>query len=276
MVNRIWMHHFGRGLVATPANFGRTGAPPSHPELLDWLATEFVRNGWSVKVMHRLMMNSSAYRQSSRFDLTLHAGDPDNTLLSRMPLRRMEAEALFDSILKVTGTFDPTPFGPPVEVEVKPEGEVVATGTRAGWRRSVYVLQRRKTPVTILEVFDQPPMSPNCVERRQSTVPTQALQMMNSDLLQQHSRYLAGRLIDEFGSDREKQVHALYLRALSRPPTAQETEQATGGIDALTKQWTTHLAQEKNDAPVKLTAEWRALADFCKAMLSSAEFLYVD
>ena len=100
--------------------------------------------------------------------------------------------------------------------------------------------------------------------------------MMNSDLLQQHSRYLAGRLIDEFGNDREKQIRALYLRALSRPPTAKETLQATSEIDALTKQWMAHLAQEKSDAPVMSTAEWRALADFCKAMLSSAEFLYVD
>jgi len=276
MVNRIWMHHFGRGLVASPANFGRTGTPPSHPELLDWLATEFVRSGWSVKAMHRLIMTSNAYRQSSRFDPTIHQGDPDNVLLSRMPMRRMEAEALYDSILKVAGSYDSTPFGTPVEIEVKPEGEVVAKGTKAGWRRSVYVLQRRKTPVTILELFDLPPMSPNCVERRQSTVPTQALQMMNSDLLQQHSRYLAGRLIDEFGNDREKQIRALYLRALSRPPTPQETQQATGEIETLTKHWTTHLEQEKTDAPVKPTAEWRALSDFCKAMLSSAEFLYVD
>jgi uncharacterized protein DUF1553/uncharacterized protein DUF1549/cytochrome c len=276
MVNRIWMHHFGRGLVSSPANFGRTGAPPSHPELLDWLATEFVRSGWSMKTMHRLIMTSNAYRQSSRFDPAIHQGDLENVLLSRMPMRRLEAEELYDSILKVAGRFDPTPFGPPVEIEVKPEGEVVAKGTKAGWRRSVYVLQRRKTPVTILEVFDLPPMSPNCVERRQSTVPTQALQMTNSDLLQEHSRYLGGRLIDEFGNDREKQIRALYLRVLSRPPTPQETQQATGEINTLTKEWMALLAQEKSDAPVKSTAEWRALADFCKAMLSSAEFLYVD
>ena len=152
----------------------------------------------------------------------------------------------------------------------------MAKATKAGWRRSVYVLQRRRTPVTILEVFDQPPMSPNCIERRQSTVATQALQMMNSDLMQQHSRYLAGRLIDEFRSDHEKQIQALYLRAVSRFPTATETSQATAEIDELTKQWASHLAQEKNDAPLRSTAEWRALADFCKAMLSSAEFLYVD
>jgi hypothetical protein len=244
--------------------------------LLDWLATEFVSSGWSMKAMHRLMMTSNAYRQSSRLDPAIHTADPDNILLSRMPLRRLEAEELYDSILKVAGRYDPTAFGPPVEIEVKPEGEVVAKGTRDGWRRSVYVLQRRKTPVTILEVFDLPPMSPNCVERRQSTVPTQALQMMNSDLLQEHSRYLGGRLIDEFGSDREKHIRALYLRALSRPPSSQETQRAEGDIDVLTKHWIAHLVKEKSDAPVKTTAEWRALSDFCKAMLSSAEFLYVD
>jgi hypothetical protein len=193
-----------------------------------------------------------------------------------MPMRRLEAEALYDSILKVAGRLDPTPFGPSVGIEVKAEGEVVASGTKAGWRRSVYVLQRRQTPVTILDVFDLPPMSPNCIERRQSTVPTQALQMMNGDLLQQHSRYLGGRLIDEFGDDREKQIRELYLRALSRPPTQQEIPQATGEIETLTKQWIDHLTQEKNEAPVGPTAQWRALSDFCKAMLSSAEFLYVD
>ncbi len=217
MVNRIWMHHFGRGLVASPANFGRNGVPPSHPELLDWLATEFVRSGWSMKAMHRLIMTSAAYRQSSRRWLGVHQADPDNLLLSRMPMRRMEAEVLYDSILKVTGSLDPTLFGPPVEVDIKPGGEVVAKGTKAGWRRSVYVLQRRRTPMTMLEVFDLPPMSPNCIERRQSTVPTQALQMMNSDVVQERSRYFAGRLIDQFGNDREKQIQALYLRALVTP-----------------------------------------------------------
>ena len=226
--------------------------------------------------MHRLIMTSAAYRQSSQVDPAVHQADPDNVLLSRMPMRRMEAEVLYDSILKVTGSLDPTLFGPPVEVDVKPGGEVVAKGTKAGWRRSIYVLQRRKTPMTMLDVFDLPPMSPNCIERRQSTVPTQALQMMNSDVVQEHSRYFAGRLVDEFGNDREKQIQALYLRVLSRPPTGQEIKLAISEIDVLTKQWVTHLENEKNDAPIKSTAEWKALSDFCQAMLSSAEFLYID
>jgi hypothetical protein len=276
MVNRIWMYHFGRGLVASPSNFGRNGVPPSHPELLDWLATEFVRSGWSMKAIHRLIMTAAAYRQSSHVDSVVQRGDPDNLLLSRMPMRRMDAEVLYDSILKVTGSFDSTLFGPPVEVDIKPEGEVVAKGTKMGWRRSVYVLQRRRTPMTMLDVFDLPPMSPNCIERRQSTVPTQALQMMNSDVVQERSRYFAGRLVDEFGNDREKQMQALYLRALSRPPTEQEIRLATNEIDALTKRWRVHLENEKNDAPVQSTAEWKALSGFCQAMLSSAEFLYID
>jgi hypothetical protein len=276
MVNRVWMHHFGRGLVASPANFGRTGVAPSHPELLDWLATEFVRGGWSLKAVHRLILTSTAYRQSSRIEPTLQQADPENVFLSRMPLRRMDAEVLHDSILKVVGRLDPTPFGPPVEVEIKPEGEVVAKGSISGWRRSIYVLERRRTPLTLLEAFDLPPMSPNCIERRQSTVPTQALQMMNSDVILQHSRYLAGRLIDEFGDNWERLVDHLYLRALSRHANSEEIKQALEGITEVEKQWKIHLENEKYEAPKLSTARWRALADFCHALLSSGEFLYID
>jgi Protein of unknown function (DUF1553) len=276
MVNRIWMHHFGKGLVASPANFGRTGVPPSHPELLDWLATEFIRSGWSLKAVHRLIVTSTAYRQSSRIEPTLQQADPDNVFLSRMPLRRMDAEVLHDSILKVTGRLDPTPFGPPVDVELKPEGEVVAKGTKAGWRRSIYVLERRRTPMTLLEVFDLPPMSPNCIERRHSTVPAQALQMMNSDVMLEHSRYFAGRLIDEFGDNQEKLIDQLYFRVLSRHASTHEIKQTIEGIADVEKQWRIHLEDERHEAPKLPTARWRALADFCHALLSSAEFLYID
>ncbi len=276
IVNRIWMHHFGKGLVASPANFGRTGVAPSHPDLLDWLATEFVRSGWSIKTMHRLIMTSTAYRQTSKINAAGQQIDPENLLLSRMPLRRMDAEVVYDSILKVTGRLDPTPFGPPSEVETNPEGEVIAKGSKAGWRRSVYVLQRRRTPMTMLDVFDLAPMAPNCIERRQSTVPTQALQMMNSDVVREHARYLAGRLIDEFGEDRARQIESLYLRALSRRAAAEEIELAGNQIAQLMEHWRAHLEKEKYEAPKAPTAQWRALADFCQAVLSSGEFLYVD
>ena len=117
LVNQLWMRHFGRGIVASPANFGRSGLPPSHPELLDWLATEFVASGWSIKHMHRLMMTSTAYRQTSQTSEDLEAADPENELLSRMPLRRMDAETLYDSILRVTGRLDEEMYGPPSKLE---------------------------------------------------------------------------------------------------------------------------------------------------------------
>jgi cytochrome c553 len=276
MVNRIWMHHFGRGIVASPANFGHTGSPPSHPELLDWLATEFVRQRWSVKAMHRLIMTSSAYRQTSRIDAKAHEADPDNVLISRMPMRRLDAEALYDSVLAVTGRLDPAQFGAPAEIDMKPDGEVTAKPAKAGYRRSIYVLQRRVYPMTQLDVFDLPQLGPNCIERRQSTVPTQALQMMNGDTLRELSRYMAGRLIDEFGEDERKQIGQAYLRAYSRQPSQAEMETALQGIGELKTQWMSHLEQEKPETPKMYTARWRALADLCRTLLSSAEFLYVD
>src|SRR4030095_7632027 len=138
IVNRIWYQHFGQGIVSTPNNFGKMGTQPSHPELLDWLATEFVRRGWSIKALHRILMLSTAYRQSSRPDPTLHVADPDNSLLSRFPMHRMGAESRGDAILRVSGRLDPRRFGPADEVETRPDGEVVT----ASARRSVYLLQR--------------------------------------------------------------------------------------------------------------------------------------
>ena len=276
MVNRIWMNHFGRGIVASASNFGRLGSLPSHPELLDWLATEFVARGWSMKSIHRLIMTSGAYRQSTQLPAAA-AKDPENALLSHMPLHRMDAEQLNDSILQATGDLDSTPFGPPVEVETKASGEVDGKGThKKGWRRSVYVLQRRTTPPTMLEVFDLPPMSPNCIQRGYSTVATQALQMTNSPVVREHSRYLAGRLLDESPADQSKQVEQLYLRALGRRATHAETEAAIGDLAKLRSHWEEYLRKEKDGAPVTPTAAWYALADLCQAVLSSAEFVYID
>jgi hypothetical protein len=276
MVNRIWMHHFGRALVATPANFGRAGAKPTHPELLDWLATEFVRGGWSVKAMHRLIMTSAAYRQTSSIDGRAREADPENLLLSRMPMRRADAEVIHDSILRATGRLDATRFGPPAQVDVKPDGVVVAKATKAGYRRSIYVLQRRMTPLTLLDVFDLPSMSPNCIERRQSLVPTQALELTNGETLKELSRFMAGRLIDDLGEDARQQVEQIYLRALSRRPDEAELTVAMAGLSQLAKQWTAHLENQPVEAPTRYTARWRALADLCQTILSSAEFLYVD
>src|SRR5262249_30537457 len=151
------------------------GTPPTHPELLDWLATEFVRQGWSTKAIHRLLMTSSAYRQRSDVTADLEKLDPDNRLLSRMPLVRLDAEALYDTLLLVAGRLDATPFGPADAVRVRADGLVMPEGTARGWRRLVYVRQARKSLPTHLENFDAPQMNPNCLERRESTVAPQAL-----------------------------------------------------------------------------------------------------
>jgi mono/diheme cytochrome c family protein len=276
MVNRVWMHHFGRGIVASPSNFGHLGTPPSHPELLDWLATEFVARGWSIKSIHRLIMTSNAYRQSSQVNESSSV-DPDNALLSHMPMHRMDAEQLHDSLLRVTGELDGTAFGPPVPVETKASGEVAGQGShKQGWRRSVYVLQRRTTPPTLLEVFDLPPMSPNCIQRGYSTVATQALQMTNSPVTRDHARYLAGRLLDESPDDQSQQIAQLYLRALGRRATQHETEAAIADVTKLRRYWEDYLRQQKQDGPIASTATWYALADLCQAVLSSAEFIYID
>ena len=276
MVNRLWRHHFGRGIVETMSNFGKTGAPPTHPELLDWLATEFVDSGWSLKKMHRLMMTSVAYRQSAIATSDATAADPENKLLSRMPLRRMDAEQLHDSMLLATGRLSAERFGPPVPVEKTPSGEVVEKASGDQWRRALYLLQRRTTPVTMLEAFDLPAMSPNCTERALSTVSTQALEMRNSPVVIEHARYLAGRLLDEFNGNAARQIEETYLRTVSRRPSAEEAARATTALDRLERQWRAHLAEKKSTAPHALTARWHALGDLVHAMLSSAEFIYVD
>lgn len=291
IVNRIWQHHFENGIVPTPDNFGHTGVPPTHPELLDWLATEFVRDGWSFKALHRLIMTSSAYRQTSHFDPAAVAGkDDDNALLSRSPLRRMDADQIRDSILKVSGRLDPTPFGPPEGVEVTPEGEVLSKAVpyacaggvclvpakQSEVRRSIYSLVRRETPLTLLEVFDAPQLQPNCLKRGYSTVPTQALQLLNDEKIREHARYFAGRVIDSAGDDLAKQVERAYMMALSRPPTQQEIATGVGAIQNFTRQWREKLEKEVPAEPRQAKAKWLGLASFCHVMLNSPDFVYID
>ena len=276
-VNWIWQHYFGRGIVQSEGNFGRTGTPPTHSELLDWLATEFVRSGWSLKAIHRLILTSGAYRQSSRYDRTRHGSDPDNILLSRFPLRRLDADAIRDSVLRVSGRLNPTPFGPPDDTEAKPDGEVVAKDSPEGMRRSIYLLQRRSKPLTMLEAFDAPQLRPNCLRRTHSTVPSQALQMMNSETLRTNSRYMAGRVIDAAGGDPAKQVERVYLAALSRSPTEREQAAGVSALARMTEAWMRQL--DEGPAPMEpkqAKARWLALATLCHTVLNSAEFLYID
>ena len=276
LVNQLWMRHFGRGIVASPSNFGRSGMAPSHPELLDWLATELVSSGWSIKHMHRLMMTSAAYRQSSQTDDALLAADPENILVSRMPMRRMDAEEVYDSILRVSGRLDAEPYGPPSELEIKESKEVVAKPTSRGYRRSLYVTQRMQTPLTLLEAFDLPKMTPNCIERGTSTVSTQALQMMNGSDVWEHSRFMAGRIIDEVGVDAGEQIDALFLRALARRPTPQEKQDSLDGLEEFARLWPARLEKDHEAAPTGWTSRWLALASLCHTVLNSAEFSFID
>ena len=276
MVNRVWQYHFGRGLVDTPANFGRAGALPSHHELLDWLAIEFVRSGWSIKALHRLIMISTAYRQSSRFDESLHVVDPDGVLLSRFPFRRLDAEAIRDSLLRVSGRLDDRPFGPADDFAMDDSGEVVATSTPNGYRRSIYLVRRRQRMHTLLELFDSPAMVPNCVERVQSTVPTQALQLFNSKFVRECSRSLAVGVIDLVGDDRPSQMRRIYLKAFVRSPTEVELERNLSALDDLSRRWAEHLPATAPDEVSSGEAYRHALATFCHVLLNSPEFIYVD
>ena len=275
-VNQMWKRHFGRGIDASVSNFGHSGVPPSHPELLDWLATEFVQQSWSIKAMHRLMLTSQTYRQASVVDAATLAADPENVLLTRMPLHRMDAETLYDSMLTAAGRLDPAMFGSPTEVDIRPDKEVTVKSTPAGFRRSIYVLHRRQTPVSLLDAFDQPAMTPNCTERRRSNVATQALHMMNGSMTWELARYMAGRVIDEAESDRAKQVELIYLRTYGRPPDKEEVRLGTQAIEDFRKQWPARLATDSGDAPRAASANWLAVANYCHAILNTAEFSFVD
>ena len=191
IANRVWMHHFGKGLVATPADFGRLGTPPTHPDLLDWLADELIAQDWSMKSLHRQIMLSTAYRQSSRRDPERNAIDPENHYYSRKDIIRLDAETLTDRMLAASGQLDLTLFGPPVPVKEDETGQVVVDGEQR--RRSLYLMQRRSQPVAMLQAFDAPVMQTNCEVRPSSTVATQSLMLMNGDFVLQRAAQLATR-----------------------------------------------------------------------------------
>ncbi|WP_417851247.1 PSD1 and planctomycete cytochrome C domain-containing protein [Thalassoglobus sp.] len=269
MVNRIWYHHFGTGIVASLDNFGKKGERPSHPELLDWLAVEFMQRGWSIKEMHRLIMNSQTYRQASRVTEQHLERDPSNILLSRMPMRRMNAEALRDSTLFISGKLDFSPGGPPDSVSIDRDGLVSANPTSTGgWRRSLYVQYRRTEIPTMMETFDYPEMGPNCVSRTVSIVSPQSLMLMNNSRVYELSQILAKRVRDELpGSDKdnlEKQIEHVYELMLSRRPTDQEKQVGIEAIKELQM-----LSESDGEAP-------QPLETYCHTILNSAAFLYID
>ncbi len=261
LVNRVWKHHFGTALVASVGNFGKAGTVPTHPELLDWLAREFVARGWSIKALHRVMVTSATYRQSSLASEEAISRDPDNRLYSRRILQRMDAEALHDTILFIAGRLDETPFGPPDALNARADGLITPAGTPKGWRRSVYVSQERKQVPTLHEVFDLPQMNPNCLERRESNVATQALHLWNDGLVRSLAEQFAKRVARTAGDDPRRQVELAFQLAAGRLP---DPDERTAALETLAR-----LNGQNLPAGTAVTA-------LCHTLLNSALFLYID
>ena len=261
MVNRIWQHHFGEGIVRTPSNFGKTGMEPSHPELLDWLAGEFVNSGWSIKHMHRLILNSESYRMASR-DLPENlARDRDNKYFWRQSRNRHEVEVIRDQIMAVAGTLDRTVGGPAVRPFIDPKlfqsstdrtwpGKAI--GDPESWRRSLYVFSKRSIRYPMFEAFDQPDMVSSCSQRTRSTVAPQALLLMNNAEVLVQAKHFAQRVAVEAGHSPADQVNLAFELALSREPRGAERDKAIAFLQS---------------TPT-------GLVDLCQTLFNLNEFLY--
>ncbi|HEY1861701.1 MAG TPA: DUF1553 domain-containing protein [Gemmataceae bacterium] len=266
MVNRIWQHHFGVGLVTTPDNLGQSGAKPSHPELLDYLAAEFVRSGWSVKSLHRLILMSGVYRQESKLREDCFTANPDNRLLWRFPLRRLDAEALRDAMLLISGELDAKHGGPYVPTRRTEDGSVVVDDKAEGARRrSVYLQQRRTQVLTMLELFDAPSLVTTCGMRTTSTVPLQALALLNSEFARARAGALANRLEKEAGAEEAKRIDLAFRLACGRNVRAEERDACTR---FLTAQRTVYANEQDVDQ--------RVWTDLCQMILAGNAFLYVE
>jgi hypothetical protein len=271
MANRVWQYHFGRGIVRSSSDFGLHGTRPTHPELLDWLAGEFVGRGWRLKELHRLILTSNAYRMSSRGNDKALSLDPANDLFWRFDMRRLSAEEVRDSILAASGCLNPKMYGPGVYPEIPKEVLAGQSVPGRGWgksppeeqnRRSVYVHVKRSLLLPILESFDlAEPDRPTPV-RFATTQPMQALAMINGAFLNQQAEVFAARLKREAGEDTEKQVRLALSLATARPPDEREIRRGVGLIESL----------RREDGA---TAE-QALRYFCLVVFNLNEFLYLD
>jgi hypothetical protein len=284
IVNRIWQHHFGEGLVRTPSDFGLKGDPPTHPELLDWLADWFMSEGWSIKKLHRLILTSNTYRMSKRWNPEYGAQDPEDRLLWRVPYRRLEVEAIRDSMLAVTGQLNPKMFGPcvypPVPKEVlaahsDPDKIWKPSSEREAARRTIYAFVKRSMVMPMLEVLDLCDTARSSAQRLVTTAAPQALTLFNGDFVNRQAEHLADRLVREAGPSNEQRLEHAYLLALCRPPS--QSEQAA--MARFLKEETEKLGQEasKNGNPMNARdAEHKALVQMCRVLFNLNEFVYTD
>ena len=288
LVNRFWLHHMGRGIVNTPGDFGFQGERPTHPELLDWLADEFVKSGWKLKSLHRLILLSSAYRQSSHSQASLST-DPENKFYARFKLRRLDAESLRDSMLAATGALVNASYGPPSGIGRDPQGRVVVgidKGTitthkveSAGaddYRRSIYVQVRRTKPVTVLDTFDAPTMVPNCEMRAQTTVAPQSLLLMNDTFILENARRLADYLQSKYPNDRRQQLAEAWLILYARTISEADLTRSLGYLEAQTQALTKYHHDIQHPKGVVPNPPQEAMASLCQILCSANRFLYVE
>ena len=291
-VNRIWQHHFGQGIVDTPGDFGLNGESPSHPELLDWLAADFVKHGWDQKRLHRMILTSTVYQQSAKRTPELDAIDPENRLLARANLKRLEAEAVRDFILATTGDLNLEAGGPSIPVTTNAEGKVVigvtkirhglAAGVRgqneAAFRRSAFIESNRSLPLNMLATFDLPEMKPNCDRRRSTTVATQSLWFLNDDQIIGLTGGLADRLFTNNPIKADQRLDALFRKLFATAPTDEEKRYLSsflGRQEELFRadpnaEWQKKIKAQP-DAPAR-----RALAALAQVLMASNRFLYID
>jgi cytochrome c553 len=278
VVNRIWQQHFGVGIVATPDNFGLKGAPPSHPRLLDWLAVDLIEHGWKLKRLHRMIMISAVYRQSSKRALAAEpsraeALDPANELLGRASLRRLEAEPMRDAVLAVSGQLNRRLGGRPTPLVSHADGLVLvsAEDPAAADRRSLYIFARRNYPVGLLDVFDFPIMALNCTRRPTTATPLQSLAALNSEFVQDQSAIFARRVKSEAGAraDQAARVERAFLLSLARRPSPAELRLCAQSLAEQTAAYRAEPAASEQP-------EDRALAGLCHMLFCSNEFLYIE
>ncbi len=270
LANRVWQHHFGTGIVDTPSNLGVSGSAPTHPELLDWLARRLAAGDGRRKPLHKLLLMSATYRQSSRHRDDAAQVDPSNQLLWRMNLRRLEAEVLRDSILAASGKLNLEAGGPGIKPRVRAElltasqrnkWPVVKEENESHWRRSVYIYSKRQLLMPMMELFDAPTTTDSCSVRLVSVVPTQALLLMNDEFVEDQAGYLAARAIAEVGrDDLPAVVERLFLRTVSRLPQADRMRESLDFVES----------REQRGGRLA------ALADLAHVLLNSSEFLYVE
>ena len=269
LVNRLWHWHFGRGIVATPSDFGKLSGGAVNPDLLDWLADRFVKGRWSIKSVHKLICNSSTYRQSSvSTNGKALLADPENTLLWRFNRRRLEAEAVRDTVLSVSGRLNPEQFGLPIFPPLPGSIEEAVKWDKSKWdtqggaegrKRSIYIYQQRTLNMPFLQSFDSTVCDTSRDQRRSSVTPLQSLAMYNGDFVSQEANFFARRVQEAAGDDPAKQVEKAFLLALSRLPSAGEK---TRMVELLRTS-----AGESGKG---------SLAALCRVLFNTSEFIYID